>query len=119
MEEVIVEGKIKTFTFKNGNTKVDVANSILKAIPNTLDLFSKIPNVQISADKNSISVIGKGNPLLYVDNQRIEMNDLLALSVEDIKSIEIINNPSAKYEAEGRAMILITRKLSKKKVFKL
>lgn len=117
MEEVVLEGKTKTFVYKNGNVKIDVANSIFKAIPNALDLLSKLPKVQISPDKTSISVIGKGNPLLYLDNQRIEMNDLLALSVDDIKSIEIINNPSSKYEAEGRAVILITRKLSKKEGF--
>ncbi|WP_296151714.1 outer membrane beta-barrel family protein [uncultured Flavobacterium sp.] len=115
MEEIVVEGKTKTFIYKNGNVKVDVANS--KAIPNTLDLFAKLPKVQISRDKTAISVIGKGNPLLYLDNQRIEMNDLLALSVDDIKSIEIINNPSSKYEAEGRAVILITRKLNRKEGF--
>jgi len=117
MEEIVVEGKIKTFSYKNGNVKVDVANSFLKSIPNTLDLLSKLPKVQISPDKTAISVIGKGNPLLYLDNQRIEMNDLLALSVDDIKSIEIINNPSSKYEAEGRAVILITRKMNRKEGF--
>jgi len=117
MEEIVVEGKIKTFSYKNGNLKVDVANSFLKSIPNTLDLLSKLPKVQISPDKTAISVIGKGNPLLYLDNQRIEMNDLLALSVDDIKSIEIINNPSSKYEAEGRAVILITRKMNRKEGF--
>ena len=117
MEEIVVEGKIKTFSYKNGNVKMDVANSFLKSIPNTLDLLSKLPKVQISPDKTAISVIGKGNPLLYLDNQRIEMNDLLALSVDDIKSIEIINNPSSKYEAEGRAVILITRKMNRKEGF--
>jgi hypothetical protein len=117
MEEIVVEGKTKTFIYKNGNVKVDVANSILKAVPNTLDLFAKLPKVQISPDKTAISVVGKGNPLLYLDNQRIEMNDLLALSVDDIKSIEIINNPSSKYEAEGRVVILIARKLNGKKGF--
>jgi len=117
MEEIVVEGKIKTFSYKNGNVKVDVANSFLKSIPNTLDLLSKLPKVQISPDKTAISVIGKGNPLLYLDNQRIEMNDLLALSVDDIKSIEIINNPSSKYEAEGRAVILIIRKMNRKEGF--
>ena len=117
MEEIVVEGKTKTFIYNNGNVKVDVANSILKAVPNTLDLFSKLPKVQVSPDNTGISVIGKGNPLLYLDNQRIEMNDLLALAVDDIKSIEIINNPSSKYEAEGRAVILITRKMNRKEGF--
>jgi hypothetical protein len=114
LNEVVVTKEKKMFTNKNGNIKVDVANSILNATPNTIDLLSKLPNITISADKENITIIGKGNPLIYIDNQKVGMNDLNALSVDDIKTIEIINNPSAKYEAEGRAVILITRKFSKK-----
>lgn len=114
LTEVVVTKEKKMFTTKNGNIKVDVANSILASTPNTMDLLSKLPNVMISADKENITVVGKGTPLIYMDNQKIGMNDLNALSVDDIKSIEIINNPSSKYEAEGRAVILITRKFSKK-----
>lgn len=114
LNEVVVTKEKKMFTNKNGNIKVDVANSILNAVPNTIDLLSKLPNITISTDKENITVIGKGNPLIYIDNQKVGMNDLDALSVDDIKTIEIINNPSSKYEAEGRGVILITRKFSKK-----
>lgn len=119
LEEVIIKTEKKVFTNKNGNLKVDVANSILKSVPNTIDLVSKLPNVIIDANKETINIIGKGNPLLYIDNQKVSINDLNALSVDEIKSIEIINNPSAKYEAEGRVVILIARKLSKKEGFKI
>jgi hypothetical protein len=114
LTEVIVIKEQKMFSNKNGNIKVDVANSILNATPNTIDLLSKLPNITISADKENITVIGKGNALIYIDNQKVGMNDLNALSVDDIKTIEIINNPSSKYEAEGRTVILISRKFSKK-----
>ncbi|MFY0481508.1 TonB-dependent receptor domain-containing protein [Flavobacterium sp. PLA-1-15] len=117
LKEVTIENKKETFKYKNGNIKIDVANSVFKAIPNTLDLLAKLPKIQISPDKESISIIGKGNPLLYIDNQRVDMNYLNTLSVDDIKTIEIINNPSSKYEADGRAVILITRKLSRKEGF--
>jgi hypothetical protein len=119
LEEVIIKNEKKVFTNKNGNLKIDVANSILKSVPNTIDLVSKLPNVIIGANKETISIIGKGNPLLYIDNQKVTINDLNTLSVDEIKSIEIINNPSAKYEAEGRVVILIARKLSKKEGFKI
>jgi hypothetical protein len=114
LNEVIVTKEKKMFSNKNGNIKVDVANSILSATPNTIDLLSKLPNITISADKENITVLGKGSPLIYIDNQKVGMNDLNALTVDDIKTIEIINNPSSKYEAAGRAVILITRKFSKK-----
>ena len=104
----------KTFTNKNGNIKVDVANSILSNAPSVIDLLEKLPKVIVAPDKQSLSIIGKGSPLLYIDNQKADMNDINSLAMEDIKTIEIINNPSAKYEASGRAVILITRKFSKR-----
>lgn len=117
LNEIVIKSKKKTFTNSNGNIKVVIANSIFKAVPNPMDLLSKLPGIQISADKESISIVGKGDPLIYIDNQKVGINDLNALSVADIKTIEIIKNPSSKYEAEGRAVILITRKLSKKDGF--
>lgn len=118
LEEVVISAKPKTFSNQNGNIKIDVANSVYNSVPNTLDLLSKLPAIIVSSDKENISIVGKGTPLIYIDNQRVGMNDLNALSVDDIKNIEIIQNPSAKYEAEGRAVILITRKFSKKDSFK-
>ncbi|MHC0446291.1 TonB-dependent receptor domain-containing protein [Flavobacterium sp. 3-218] len=118
LNEVVITQNKNTFTNSNGNIKVDVANSVYNAIPNPVDLISKLPTVQVSANRENISVVGKGTPLIYIDNQRVGMNELNALVVDDIKTIEIIQNPSSKYEAEGRAVILITRKLSKKDSFK-
>ncbi|MBF4507332.1 TonB-dependent receptor [Flavobacterium sp. JLP] len=118
LNEVVISQNKKTFKNNNGNIKVDVSNSIYNSIPNTVDLLAKLPTVQISADRESISVVGKGNPLIYIDNQKAGINDLNALSVTDIKTIEIIQNPSSKYEAEGRVVILVTRKFSKKDSFK-
>lgn len=117
LKEIVIEKKAETFKYKNGNIKVDVANSVFKSIPNTVDILSKLPKVIVSPDKESISIIGKGAPLLYIDNQMVGMNDFNALSVDDIKTIEIINNPSSKYQADGRAVILITRKKSRKEGF--
>jgi len=118
LNEVVINQNKKTFTNSNGNIKVDVANSIYSAIPNPVDLLSRLPLVQVNPNRESISIVGKGNPLIYIDNQRVGMNELNALAVADIKTIEIIQNPSSKYEAEGRAVILITRKMSKKDSFK-
>ena len=119
LDEVVVEKEKKAFTNKNGNIKVDVANSIYNSVPNTLDLLSKLPKIQISPDKQGISIVGKGSPLLYIDNQKVDINDLNSLAVDDIKTIEIINNPSSKYEAEGRAVILIMLKFTKREGYKV
>lgn len=102
----------------NGNIKVNVENSVLAMVSNPIDLMAKLPAVQVSADRESLSIVGRGVPLIYLGQQQISMNDLNSMSVSDIKSIEIINNPSAKYEAEGRSVILITRNSNQQDCFK-
>lgn len=118
LNEVVISKEKKMFSNANGNVKIDVANSVYSTIPNPIDLLSKLPSVQIGSDRESISIVGKGNPLIYIDGQKGTISDLNALSVADIKTVEIIKNPSSKYEAEGRAVILITKKVSKKDSFK-
>jgi len=116
--EVKVVATRRTFTNKNGNLKVNVDGSPLATIANPVDLLSKLPAVQVASNGESLSIIGKGEPLVYIDNQKVTLQDLQSLSVADIKTIDIIKNPSARYEAEGRAVILITRKLNKREAFK-
>jgi hypothetical protein len=110
---VSVTGARKIFTNRNGNLHMNIENSVFAAVPDPVELLSKLPAVQVSADRETVSVIGKGEPLIYIGSQRATIADLRSLPVADIKSIEIINNPSAKYEASGRVVILITRKYSR------
>ena len=119
LKEVTVKSSKKTFTNINGNTKVNIENSPFASIPNPIELLSKLPAIQVAPSGESVSIIGKGEPLIYIENQRVSIADLNALSVNDIKTIEIINNPSSKYEANGRAVILITRKSNKKEGLKV
>lgn len=117
LDEIVLSASPKTFTNKNGNLKVDVAHSIYQSVPSVLDLLAKLPKVQISANREAVSIVGKGEPLIYIDNAAAGIETLNALAVDDIKSIEIINNPLAKYEADGKAVILITRKRSRREGF--
>ena len=118
LKEVKISSPKQLFFNHNGNIKVNVENSILSMVANPIDLMAKLPAVQVSADRESLNIIGRGAPLIYLGQQQISMNDLNSLSVSDIKSIEIINNPSAKYEAEGRSVILITRNSNQQDSFK-
>ena len=110
LEEVQVTAERNAIINKNGNLKMDVANTNFAAQPTTIALLSLFPKIIVEPNGTSLTVIGKGNPLLYLNNQRITMDELNSINVNAIQSIELINNPSAKYEAEGRAVILIKRK---------
>lgn len=112
LEGVAVLAAKNPITYSNGNYKVDLTNPVFSAIPEVLDVLAKLPNVQVAPDRESISVLGKGNPLLYSGSQQLTFEEFIAIPPNAIASIELINNPSAKYEAEGRAVFLITRKVS-------
>jgi len=110
LTEVTVKAERSRLVNKDGNLKLTIDNSIFATQPTTLDALSLMPTIQLSPDRSSISVIGKGSPLIYLDNQRISLDQLNVIPIETIKDVEIINNPSARYEADGRVVILLTRK---------
>jgi len=118
LQEVTVTGAKKAIAIRNGNVLVNVEGSPLAAVPDALSLLSKLPSVQVSPDGSLISVIGSGQPLIYIDNQKMTIEDLLSLSVADIKNIEILHNPSSRYEADGRSVIVVTRKHNTKEGWK-
>ncbi|MER3318811.1 MAG: TonB-dependent receptor [Allomuricauda sp.] len=107
LEAVEVTALKNPITTANGNLKIDLQNPVFASIVDPLDVLSKLPNIQISPDRESISVISKGSPLIYLGNQRISLDEFKGLSIEAIESIELINNPSPKYEAEGQVVLLI------------
>jgi len=114
IDEVTITAKKKIFKVENGNITLDVANSALNKLPTSTDLLSKLPFVMMDANGEGLSFVGKGTPLLYVDNQRVDFATLTAISVDDIKSVEVIRNPSVKYESEGKAVIKVNLKKSRK-----
>lgn len=119
IEEVKISRIRNTFKVQNGNIEIDIANSSLNKVATSTDLLAKLPFVSVDANGEGLSMVGKGVPLLYIDHQKVDFTVLSALSVNDIKSVEIIRNPSAKYEAEGKAVIKVVLKNSKKEGYRL
>ena len=110
LDEVQIKSTKKVLESRSGNILANVEGTILSKETNPADLLSRLPNIQVNPSGNELSILGRGTPLIYIGRQRITMEELLSLSVDGIKSIEIVNNPSAKYEAEGRAVLLITKR---------
>jgi len=117
LKEVQITASKKVFSNHLGNLKIEIENTILSKIADPISMLTKFPSIQLSPDGEKINIIGRGEPLIYLDHQKITLNELNSLSTSDIKSIEIINNPSVKYEAEGRTVLLITRNKNKTEGF--
>lgn len=114
LEELKIIKNRNNVKVQNGNLNIDITNSALSKVANSTDLLSRLPFVRIDSNGEGLSFVGKGVPLLYIDNQRVDFSVVSSLSVDDIKSVELIRNPSIKYEAEGKAVIKINLKKSKK-----
>jgi hypothetical protein len=106
LEEVTITANIPLFeTDPSGVVKVNVQETMLSSSVSVLEVLSKSPKVLVNGSQ--VSVIGKGEALLYLDGKSINIERLGTISVSQIKSIEIISNPSAKYDAQGKSVINI------------
>lgn len=111
LKEVEVVSKLPLFERDGEKVKVNVENSALSNLGSVLDVLRKTPTVMVSSTDN-VSIFGKGEAVIYVDGQQISSVDVLkTIASTELKEIEVITNPSAKYDATGKAVInIITRK---------
>ncbi|HVG15181.1 MAG TPA: outer membrane beta-barrel family protein, partial [Chitinophagaceae bacterium] len=90
---------------------VSVEGTAMAAGSTAYAVLSKAPGVFIDAEGN-IQLNGRSGVTVMIDNKLtyLSARDLRTLlegmSAENLKSIEIINNPSARYDAEGTSGIL-------------
>lgn len=87
----------------NGTIEVNVANTILATSTSAIEILSRSPNVNVTED--GVFVRGKGEAIIYLNGRRITSEQLSSISASQIKRIEIIANPSSKYDAEGKSVI--------------
>lgn len=89
---------------------VNVEGTILSEKGSVIDLLRSAPNVIVKSD-GSVSVVGKGAAIIYIDGRRVNNLEILnSIQANDVSKIEIIDNPSAKYDAAGNAVIEIKTK---------
>ena len=103
---VTIKGEIPQYKMANGGVQVDVQHSILHDIGSADDLLSMIPMVQRRDGK--FEVMAKGEPEIYINNRKVrDVAELKQLKSSDIKNVDIITAPGARYNAEVNAVIRI------------
>ncbi|MBF4465885.1 outer membrane beta-barrel family protein [Flavobacterium sp. LC2016-12] len=110
LNEVVIKRQTALVKYSsNGTIEVNVANTLLSTSSSVNELLSRVPNVTIA--EGQISVLGKGEAIIYLNGILINYERFAAIPVSQISKIEVIPNPSAKYDAEGKAVInIITKK---------
>ncbi|AMM52725.1 hypothetical protein TH61_03710 [Rufibacter sp. DG15C] len=95
-------------------TVLNVENSIAATGSTVLEVLEKAPGVNIDQNDN-ISMRGKGGVIVMVDGKPVPMsgaelaNMLRGMGANTVAKIDLITNPSAKYDAAGNAGIIDIR----------
>lgn len=107
--EVVVKSLLPKTILKNGGMTTTIAGSVLEKAGTMEHLLDRIPNV--SAQNGNIKVFGRGEPIIYINGRQMrDRSELDRLSSDNIKSVEVIANPGARYAASTKAVIRITTK---------
>lgn len=104
--EVKIVGKIPLVSNKADRIIVNVQNSLLSEASDGIEMLQKTPG--LIRNNNSIQVVGKGTPVIYIDKKKVNsLDEVGMINPQNIKSIEIVDNPPASFEADGHAIIII------------
>ena len=103
---VEIKGEIPQYKAAQGGLTVDVQHSILHDVGTADDLLSMMPMIQ--GRNGKFEVLAKGEPEIYINNKKVrDPSELKQLKSVDIKSVDIITAPGAKYNAEVNAVVRI------------
>jgi hypothetical protein len=118
LREITVKRQLPAIEKKLDKTIIHVDQQITAAGTTVLELLKKLPGVQVTPD-GQINLNGKGGVNVLIDGKLsyLSADDLAAFLAatpsSTIQTIEIMTNPSAKYDAAGTAGIInIVRKKS-------
>lgn len=111
LDAVTVTSKKPMVEVKADKTILNVEGTINAVGNDGLELLRKSPGVMVDKDDN-LSLAGKNGVKVYIDGRPSPLagsdlaSYLKSLQSSQIEAIEIITNPSAKYEAAGNAGII-------------
>ena len=114
LKEVLVISKKPMIEVKADRTIFNVEGSINAVGSDVMELLRKSPGVVVDREDNII-MSGKNGVIVYIDGRPSPLsgqalgNYLHSLQAASVEAIELITNPSAKYDAAGNAGIINIR----------
>lgn len=106
LEEVVVEGVTSIFESDIDKRRYDVENSVVAEGATASELLETLPSIQMD-DEGGITMRGSGEILIYINGRPSNLSGDDAESIlsqfpaNSIKSVELITNPSSRYDAAG------------------
>lgn len=110
LKDVTITAALPTVENKIDKIVYNTANDITSQGGAAIDVLKKVPQVGVDADGN-VDIQGNGNIRFLLNGKPSSMfnspvDALAAIPASQIKSIEVITSPGAKYDAEGTGGII-------------
>ncbi len=104
--EVSITAKRDNQRLSKGGIITDISGTSLSELGTCVDVIAQLPGV--ISNGGDIEIPGKGIPQIYINNRKVvDRTELERLSSKDIKSVEVLFNPGARYGAETKSVILV------------
>lgn len=109
LEEVEVRAELSSVTQKIDRKVINVGKDLTATGTSASELLNNVQSVSVDPQSGSISLRGNENVKILVDGRPTNVSAaqlLQQIPSSSIKSIELITNPSAKYNPEGMSGII-------------
>ena len=106
LQEVVVKGNLPNTRLKGNAMITRIQGTPLSDAGTLGEMLVKVPGM--TGTDEAPEVLGKGSPLIYINGRLMRDNsELKRLRSEEIRDVEVINNPGAQYDATVRAVVRI------------
>ena len=110
LDEVVVEGERSTFELRADMRVFNVGNDLANTGMDALQVLENVPSLTIDQDGN-VELRGSANVRILIDGKPSSLlasgtDGLRQIPANLLEKVEIITNPSARYDAEGEAGII-------------
>ena len=106
MEGVTVTAQRPKMAIRNDALVTTIVGSSLAKAGSGNDVLKRIP--LLTGKEGSYSVVGRGAAVIYINNRKItDATEIERLNSSDIKDVEVVTNPGARYDATVSAVIRI------------
>ena len=106
LEEVVVKGDLPKTQLKGDAMVTQVQNSTLAKAGTANDVLSKLPG--LVDDGSGLKVLGRGAPEYYINGRKVrDASELDQLGSDEIRSVEVVTHPGARYDASVKAVVRI------------
>ena len=106
---VVVNGERPKVQLQGNSLVMNVEGTVMERMGTAEDVLSRVPTISKKGDV--FEILGKGVPLIYLNNRKLtDLQELKNIQSDNIKNVEVIQNPGARYDASVNAVIIIRTK---------